>query len=301
MFVKLPLFIRLPIIFLSIAINTVVLVSTLLFASVIKWLVPITAFTKQADRLIIFLAETWIANNTWMMTHYTALDIRQTIDGVLKPDGHYLVLANHQSWSDIPILQGVFNHKIPFMRFFLKSQLIWVPILGLAWWALDFPFMKRYSKSQIQKNPKLAGSDLAATRKACEKFSGKPVSIMIFPEGTRFTVAKHQHFKSPYSNLLKPKSGGISYALDAMGSGLHQIIDVSIYYPNGKPSVYDLFADKIKTVYIDISVFDIPNELREGDYQDDRAHRVWFQSWLNTLWLEKQNTLDSHKARANSQ
>jgi 1-acyl-sn-glycerol-3-phosphate acyltransferase len=292
MFVKLPIFIRLPIIFLSITINTVLLVSLLLLASFIKWLVPIAAFRKQADGLIIYLAEAWIANNTWMMSHYISLDIQQSIDGELKPDGHYLVLANHQSWADIPILQGVFNYKIPFMRFFLKSQLIWVPLLGMAWWALDFPFMKRYSKSQIQKNPELAGSDLVATRKACEKFSGKPVSIMIFPEGTRFTVAKHQHFKSPYKNLLKPKSGGMAYALDAMGAGLHQIIDVSVYYPNGKPSVYDLFADKIKTVYINVRVFDIPKELSEGNYQDDRAYRVWFQSWLNDLWQEKQNQLN---------
>lgn len=295
MFVKLPIFIRLPIIFLSIALNTVLLVSLLLLASLIKWLVPMAAFRKQADRLIIYLAESWITNNSWMMSHYISLDIQQTIAGEFNPNGHYLVLANHQSWADIPILQGVFNHKIPFMRFFLKSQLIWVPLLGLAWWALDFPFMKRYSKSQIQKNPELAGSDIAATRKACEKFAGKPVSIMIFPEGTRFTVAKHQHFKSPYHNLLKPKSGGIAYALDAMGAGLHQIIDVSVFYPNGKPSVYDLFADKIKTVYIDIRVLDIPKELREGNYQDDRAYRAWFQSWLNALWLEKQSKLDSHK------
>ena len=60
-------------------------------------------------------------------------------------NGHYLVLANHQSWVDILVLQKVFNRRIPLLRFFLKRQLFWVPLLGLAWWALDFPFMGRYT------------------------------------------------------------------------------------------------------------------------------------------------------------
>lgn len=294
MFAKIPLLFRLPIIFALVCLNTVVLVSSLLLAAFLKWCLPIASFRTQCDRLIIFLAEAWIANNSWMLAHFTTLKIHQRIEGRLDSDGHYLVLSNHQSWADIPILQSVFNHKIPFMRFFLKSQLIWVPLLGLAWWALDFPFMSRHSKSQIQKNPELAGKDIEATRKACEKFVGKPVSIMIFPEGTRFTAAKHQHMQSPFPSLLKPKSGGMAYALDAMGQGLHYILDVSMYYPNGKPTVYDLFADRIKSVYVNIRVLDIPNALRAGNYEADRAFRVSFQTWLNQLWQDKQNTMASH-------
>ncbi len=55
--------------------------------------------------------------------------------------------SNHRSWVDILVLQSIFNRRIPFLKFFLKRQLIWVPLLGLAWWALDFPFMRRYSSS----------------------------------------------------------------------------------------------------------------------------------------------------------
>lgn len=288
MFAKIPLILRLPLIALLIGGNTLLLVPTLLLASLLKWLLPIESFRTPCDRVIIRLAELWISFNSWMIIHFSTLDIRQSVDVRLDPQGHYLVLSNHQSWADIPILQSVFNRRIPFMRFFLKRQLIWVPFLGMAWWALDFPFMGRYSKSQIAKRPDLAEKDIIATRRACEKFAGKPVSIMIFPEGTRFTVAKHRQQQSPYSALLKPKSGGMAYALNAMGNGLHAILDVTLFYPNGKPTVYDLFADRIKTVYVDVRLREIPEAIRTGDYQGERAFRVVFQNWVNTLWQEKQ-------------
>lgn len=294
MFAKIPLILRLPLIVLLITGNTLIRVSLLLLCSLLKWLLPINGLQRVLDRCIIGLAEAWIAFNSGMMRHFTTLDIRYSEDSVLDRNGHYLVLSNHQSWADIPILQGVFNRRIPFMRFFLKSELLWVPVMGLAWWALDFPFMKRYSKSQIAKNPQLAGSDIVATRKACEKFVGKPVSIMIFAEGTRFTVAKHRHQQSPFPGLLKPKSGGMAYALDAMGQGLHAIVDVTLFYPNGKPTIYDLFADRIKTVFVDVRVIDIPEAIRAGDYQNDRSFRTAFQTWLNGLWQRKQETLNSY-------
>jgi 1-acyl-sn-glycerol-3-phosphate acyltransferase len=295
MFVSIPLIIRLPIIVLMIVLSTVVLVSILLFLAVLKWLVPLKEFGKLAETGILWLAKAWISNNSWMIRHCTSLQTHYTEDACLDPQGHYLVLSNHQSWVDIVILQKVFNHRIPFMRFFLKKQLIWVPLLGLAWWALDFPFMQRHTKSQLQKQPELAGKDIEATRKACEKFLGKAVSIMIFPEGTRFTNAKHAQQQSPFTDLLKPKSGGMAYALDAMGRGLHSILDVTVYYPNGKPGMWDLIANRVKAVYVDVKLRNIPETMRTGDYENDRAFRVEFQRWMNELWFEKQNKLDSCK------
>jgi 1-acyl-sn-glycerol-3-phosphate acyltransferase len=293
MLAKIPLPIRLPLIVMLIVLNTVVLVSTLLLASLLKWLVPLAGFNRLCERFILFLAEAWISNNSWMMRNCTTSQVNYAEDAQLDRQGHYLVLSNHQSWVDIIVLQAVFNRRIPFMRFFLKQQLIWVPLLGLAWRALDFPFMKRHSKSQIQKRPELAGQDIAATRKACEKFLGKPVSIMIFPEGTRFTSAKHAQQQSPFAGLLKPKSGGMAYALDAMGHGLHAILDVTLYYPNGKPGMWDLIADRVKTVRVDVRLREIPETMRAGDYENDRAFRVEFQRWMNGLWQEKQALLDS--------
>jgi len=289
---RIPLLLRVPLICLLIAIHTVVLVSSLLLCSLFKGLLPVRALREILDARILGLAQSWIACNSWMMDHLTTLQVHYRESAPLDAQGHYLVFSNHQSWVDILVLQKVFNRRIPFMRFFLKKELFWVPLLGMAWWALDFPFMQRHTKSQIQKRPELAGQDVAATRKACEKFLGKPVSIMIFPEGTRFSPAKHAQQQSPFAGLLKPKSGGIAYALDAMGRGLHAILDVTLYYPNGKPGMWDLIADRVKQVHVDVRLREIPEALRAGDYENDRAFRAQFQQWLNGLWLDKQLMLD---------
>src|SRR5690606_15139227 len=223
----------------------------------------------------------------WLWDRFFHTPIHLQEDVALQADGHYLVLANHQSWVDIVVLQKVFNRRIPLMRFFLKRQLIWVPLLGLAWWALDFPFMGRHTPKQIARRPELAGRDIAATRRACEKFREIPVAIMNFVEGTRFTPTKHAAQGAPYRHLLKPKSGGVAFVLDAMGEGLHAILDVTIAYPGGRPSMIDLLADRVPAIHVHVRQRAIPQELLHGDYQNDRAFRVRFQQWMNGLWREK--------------
>jgi len=86
-----------------------------------------------------------------------------------------------------------------------------VPVIGLAWWALDFPFMKRGRGHGARH------SDLKTTREACEKFKRIPTTVINFVEGTRFTPAKHAAQNSPYRHLLKPKIGGLGIALATMG------------------------------------------------------------------------------------
>jgi 1-acyl-sn-glycerol-3-phosphate acyltransferase len=197
------------------------------------------------------------------------------------------VLANHQSWVDIPVLQAALNRRIPLLRFFLKSQLFWVPFLGLAWWALDFPFMKRYSRDVLAKRPELAGRDVEATRRACAKFKDIPVSVMNFVEGTRFTRAKHARQASPYANLLKPKAGGVGFVLDAMGGALHSLLDVTLVYPHGQPTFADLFANRIPVVHVIVRERPIPSELLGGDYENDPQVRVRVQRWINEIWRDK--------------
>ena len=188
-------------------------------------------------------------------------------------------------------MQRVFNRRAPFLKFFLKQQLIWVPVIGLAWWGLDFPFMKRYSREYLIKHPEKRGDDLIATRKACEKFRYTPVSVMNFVEGTRFTQAKHDKQKSPYQHLLVPKAGGAAFVLDAMGDSIDTLVDVTIAYPNGAPTFWDFLCGRVPEIQLNISTRSIPEHLKGRDYSSDAEHRRNMKDWLGELWRAKDERL----------
>ena len=277
--------------------NTLILVPVLLLFAVIKLLIPIPAVRRLLSRLIILVAETWIGVNNAMIRLFTR-DQHWDLSGGehLKRDGWYLVLSNHQSWVDILVLQYVCNQRIPILKFFLKNQLIWVPFLGLAWWALDFPFMKRYSREHLEKHPELRGKDVEATRRACQKFAELPVSVMNFVEGTRFTPGKHARQQSPFQHLLKPKVGGVAFVLETMGEMLRSIIDITIVYPDGRPTLTDLLSGRVNRVRIHVQRREIPQELLGGNYETDLAVRERFQQWINAIWAEKDQLIESLQA-----
>src|SRR5437868_13344559 len=158
----LPTFIRLPLALLLVVLNVLAHASVLLVFALIKALVPIAGFRRWISSVLVAIAEQWIAVNGLLFALVTRT--RWRVEGLqgLDRDGWYLVLSNHQSWVDIPVLQKTFNRRIPFLKFFLKQQLKWVPVLGLAWWALDFPFMQRYTKQQLEAHPQWRGKDKLA-------------------------------------------------------------------------------------------------------------------------------------------
>ena len=278
--------------------NTLLHVPPLLLAALFKALLPLNALRPGFNRLLEGIAASWIACNTFLIRMLTRTRLSLQLPQGLDPNGHYLVIANHQSWVDIPVLQAALSRRIPLLRFFLKSQLFWVPLLGLAWWALDFPFMKRYSRAKLAKHPELAGRDIEATRRACAKFEKLPVAIMNFVEGTRFTPTKRQVQGSTYAHLLKPKAGGIAFVLDAMGNVLHAVLDVTIVYPAARPSFADLFANRIPAIHVEVVERPIPAHLLAGSYSADPAHRERMQDWVNQLWTEKDAAITRTLARA---
>ena len=176
---------------------------------------------------------------------------------------------------------------MPLLKFFLKQELIWVPVIGLCWWALEFPFMKRYSKEFLAKHPEKRGQDLATTRKACERYKSNPVSVFNFLEGTRLTPQKHAQQNSPFQYLLKPKAGGIAFVLDAMGEQLDAIVNVTIHYPGGNPGFWDLLCGNVGEVVVRFAKLDVPAEFIGHNYDQDEEYRLQFQQWVNQLWQAK--------------
>lgn len=268
-------------------VNTLFWCTLLFILALAKLVLPFAAVRKRIDPVLNAVAKAWIAcNGGWMrLTQRTRWDVQGA--EALSPGGWYLVNSNHQSWVDIFVLQRVLNRRIPLLKFFLKAQLIYVPVIGLAWWALDFPFMRRHGKAALRKNPALRAQDAETTRRACRKFALVPTSVTNFAEGTRFTRAKHQAQASPYRHLLKPKAGALAMSLGALGDRFRSLVDVTIVYPAGAPTFWEFLCGKVPRIVVRVRQLEIPAGFADGNFSEDPAFRARFQQWLDGLWEEK--------------
>ncbi len=268
---------------------------------IVKFVVQIVAPRSRArTRVILMLAsqaERWVAGNDGVFD--SMLPTRWDVAGLpddLRADGHYLIISNHRSWVDILVLFRVFLRRIAFIRFFLKQELIWFPIVGQGCWALEFPFMKRYSPEFLKEHPEKRGEDLATTRKACQRYRHMPVTIANFVEGTRFTKRKQAEEGSPYRHLLRPRAGGISYVLASLGDQLDAVIDVTLDYP-GDPSIWRFISGAMPVIRVRARKLEVPAEFFAGEVTEPGPVRERLKSWLEDIWREKDALLDEIAGR----
>jgi 1-acyl-sn-glycerol-3-phosphate acyltransferase len=287
------------VVILLLLLNTLVLIGPMMLLALLKLVLPGQRLRDLCSRGVMWIAETWAEIDKLIFATFTPTvwDIRGGEN--LRQDTSYLVISNHQSWVDIPALVQAFNRKTPYFKFFLKKELIWVPFLGLAFWALDYPFMKRYSKAFLEKNPHLKGKDLEITKTACERFKRMPVTVVNYLEGTRFTPAKQAQQGSPYRYLLKPKAGGVAFVLAALGEQLDAILDVTLVYPEGRiPGFWDLASGQVSKVIVDIHTRSLDPALWSGDYENDPEFRQFVQGWVSKLWEEKDARIGALRAES---
>ena len=277
-------------------INTIFWTLPILVFAILKLIVPWTPWRKLCSWFILKIADAWIFGNVFMIHQLNRFKVELIGEADLQTNDWYLVIANHQSWVDILAIQEAFRNKIPFLKFFLKQELIYIPFLGLAWWALDFPFMKRYSKSTLKKKPHLRGKDIETTRMACEKFKHLPISVVNFVEGTRFEPEKANRQGNAYRNLLRPRSGGIGYVMTMLGEQIHYILNLTIHYPEGKFTYWDYVTGQLSTIEIHIQSIEVDDSLR-GNYIEDPSFRASFQTWLSEQWVDKDDLIDSLNAK----
>ncbi len=262
--------------------------SGLMIPAMLLKLLPVYDLQRWCSRYCVWSARRWVGTNQLIFRALHDLpraDAYGTLqlDGSLLPGRSYLLISNHQSWADILILFGSFQGRVPFLRFFLKRDLMYVPIIGLVCWAMDFPFMTRRSGT----------ADIAATRRACEVYKLDPVTVVNFLEGTRFTRAKQVAKQSPFRRLLRPKAAGLSYTLNAMGEQFAGLIDVTIaYQPTARPLVWSWLCGEQNRVRVIAAVKPLPQHLLHGDYAQDVMFREQFQAWVNGLWSVKDTALE---------
>lgn len=264
-----------------------------IFLSGLIKLLPFPALRRYCSTANNAIYLLWIQINRVIIATFNHIEWHIEWPDALPRRGWYLVIANHQSWLDILVISQLLSQKIPPPRFFLKQQLLWVPFLGLAAWAMDMPFMRRYPHSYLAKHPERRGQDLESTRKACAKFRTIPTTIVNFVEGSRFTKAKQQRRNSRFQHLLPPKAGGIAYSLAAMEDQFEYVLDISIAYPGTRNSniLLQLLRGKISRIAVNIQSIKI-DETLSGDYFNDKQYRIQFQHWLNQHWQRKDQWLD---------
>lgn len=279
-------------------IGAAMLVNTCFWGTLILLGAPskLVTFGRARRRIILamaWMAERWVAANRWLIV--TFLDTDFQVEGVDVPrrNGHYLVISNHVSWVDIVALLYAFHGKSAFFRFFLKSQLLWVPIVGQATWSLDFPFMRRYTPEYLALHPEKRGLDLRTTRRSCERFRDVPVTIGNFVEGTRFTQQKHEDQQSPYRHLLRPRVGGIGFVIASMSRQLNAIYDVTLVYPNRDVTFWEFLTNRVPWIRIHARRLEIPQEFESAAITEPGEPRERFKRWMETIWREKDDVIES--------
>ncbi|RBP82430.1 acyltransferase [Marinomonas rhizomae] len=246
-----------------------------------------TRYEDVAERCFNRLYDGWVASCEWWFQNL--LGIRWELDETMKADFEHwhLLIANHRSWVDVFVIFAQLKGRRPLPRVFMKQALIWLPFVGSAAYIMGFPFMKRYTRSQIQKKPKLAGKDLATTKRSCSRLLRRPNSIMSFVEGTRFTEEKHQQQASPYHYLLKPKAGGISFIVQTMPERIKSITDINVLYEQKTITGWDLLCGRIGQVKVMVREVALPDIMLVPEYQAAGRDREHFFTWFNLYWHDK--------------
>ena len=267
-------------------------IGLLLFPVILlKLLTPEKHRDAFANPAIVWVANRWLDGVIGWLNR--VLGVKFEIDNhvQLSKVEWYMIVANHQSWVDIFALFYALRGQVPLPKFFIKKELMYVPVVGQAWWALDYPFMQRHSREVLAKNPEKANDDLEATRKACAKFQEVPTSIVNFLEGTRFTAEKQARQKSPFKHLLRPKAGGLAFAIQALGKQFSHMIDATIYYPGKAPSFWDMACGRVGVVKVELDPVTIPDQFLTMDYVNKREDKLAFQGFIHELWLRKDEKL----------
>ncbi|MGJ8669136.1 MAG: acyltransferase [Oceanococcus sp.] len=268
-----------------------------IYALILVKLLPIAPLRRKTTLMMHWLCECWVWWNVALErhSHRTVWEVRGAEN--LHKQAQYLMISNHQSWNDIYVAMRAVGHRVPFFKFFIKQELIWVPILGLVWWALDYPFMKRYSREQLRKHPELAGKDLETAQRSCEKYIGMPVTVLNYLEGTRYTPLKAEQQNSPYQHLLKPKSGGLAFAARALGPEVNTLLDMTIVYVDGAKGFWDLMCGRHQKIVVDIKLRTVPADWYQHNYRDDPEFRRSAQSWVAGIWEEKDALIEAELQR----
>ena len=269
----------------ALALNTVVAVATLMPLALAKLALPERA-RAPIDHALNAVARAWTRVNGGWIAAFARVRWDVRLPEGLDTRKWYLVTCNHQSWVDIFVLQHVLSGRVPLLKFLLKRELRYVPLMGFAWWALDFPFLARGRGTDARI------ADIAATRRACERFRAVPTAVLSFLEGTRHTPEKALARSSPYRHLLEPRTGGLAIALATLGGRVEALLDVTIVYPGGVPTFLDLLCGRAGEIVVRAREVALPQQRARAADDPGAEYRIALNAWVRELWREKDLRID---------
>lgn len=112
---------------------------------------------------------------------------------VLPGNGPYILMANHESYLDPPLLIWQIPLKL---RFVAKVELFYIPLFGQAMWVVGHIFVNRGNHEKAVRSLKRAAAKVRAG-----------TSVIVFPEGTRAGAGAGE--------LLPFKKGGFMLAIES--------------------------------------------------------------------------------------
>ena len=137
---------------LFISISTVFWCTPLYLMGLVRFLLPIKQIRTRLGPLMDRIIDGWVFSNRFMVRHLHITHIEKPpLLAELDRNHWNVVVCNHQSWTDILVLQNTLLGHIPPLKFFTKKELIYVPLLGIAMWLLGFPYVRRYTRAAREK------------------------------------------------------------------------------------------------------------------------------------------------------
>lgn len=212
------------------------------------------------------------ANSFWMLR---VIGIQVEVTGQLPDHPSPIIIANHQTWFDIAIVQHLIVSHGTIAKFLMKRELLWVPVVGWVCYAMNFPRLNRGQGTDARQR------DYGAIQQVSKTLADERGALLIFPEGTRFTPKKHKAQAAPYTHLLNPKPGGLKIAL-ATAPPNTPVADITLIY-EGDTNFWRCLHGATKKIHAKIQVFDsIPPEA--------------VNEWLTSHWHQKDALWDERPA-----
>ena len=266
---------------LVIATATVLVCIPLYVLGVIRLIVPISSFRRVLAYPMDVVIDVWVSSFRWLIRICRLIDIEVELPPQLNDRRDWqVIVCNHQSWVDIVILQVSFRDVAPVLKFFTKHELIWVPFVGLAMWFLGFPYVYRASSRGSRLSATKREINESVLKREGKRFLDKPVAVINFVEGTRFTPVKRDSRGSPYENLLQPRRGGLLQTLVVLEDRVETVLNATIRYRGRVPGFWDLLSGQTDGVQLVVEEISKPSTDQET-----------LTNWLNDLWNEKDRQL----------